>query len=62
MSTIGFIGAGNMAQALIKGIIAAEVYSPNDIIAADISPERLTALAGQYNIRTTDSNTSIASR
>jgi pyrroline-5-carboxylate reductase len=62
MSTIGFIGAGNMAQALIKGIIASGIYKPADIIASDISPERLTCLASQYNIRTSGSNTEISAQ
>ena len=62
MSTIGFIGAGNMAQALIKGIIASGIYKPADIIASDISPEQLAVLADQYNIRTTASNTEISSQ
>lgn len=60
MGTIGFIGAGNMAQAIINGIIASGIYKPDSIIASDISPERLTELAARYNIRTTASNTEIA--
>lgn len=62
MSTIGFIGAGNMAQALIRGIIASGIYKTHNIIASDISPERLTVLANLYNIRTTASNTEISAR
>jgi len=62
MATIGFIGAGNMAQALIKGIIASGIYKPADIIASDISSERLTLLAGQYDIGTTGSNTEISAQ
>jgi len=60
MSTqkIAFIGAGNMAAALIGGLIA-DGTPPGDILASDPSAERLTALAGS-GIRTLDSNTAAA--
>lgn len=38
--TFGFIGAGNMAEALMKGIISAGVAKPEEIIASEIVPER----------------------
>jgi pyrroline-5-carboxylate reductase len=62
MSTqkIGFIGAGNMAAALIGGLIA-DGTPPGDILASDPSAERLTALAGS-GIRTLDSNTEAAAQ
>ena len=41
MAKIGFIGAGNMAEAIIKGIIDAKVYKAKDIIISDIRPDRL---------------------
>ena len=61
MGTIGFIGAGNMAGALIKGIIASGVYKPGSIIASDISSKRLAMLASEYGIGTTGSNREISS-
>jgi pyrroline-5-carboxylate reductase len=62
MSTqkIAFIGAGNMAAALIGGLIA-DGTPPGDILASDPSAERLTALAGS-GIRTLDSNTAAAAQ
>jgi len=56
MSTIGFIGSGNMAEALIKGVIAADVYRPDDIIISDVRGERLQELAGEYKVRTAQNN------
>ena len=38
MAAIGFVGAGNMAEALIKGIITAKLYAPEDVFISDISP------------------------
>ena len=60
MDTVGFIGGGNMAEALIKGIVAAKVYPPENIIASDIRPERLEFLQNQYKIRTTADNAELA--
>jgi pyrroline-5-carboxylate reductase len=62
MSTIGFIGSGNMAEALIKGIIGAGIYKPENIFISDIRPERLASLTRQYDIQKTDSNTILAEK
>jgi len=56
MNTIGFIGSGNMAEALIKGIIAADVYRPEDVMIADVRSERLEQLASEYNVKPVESN------
>ncbi|MBN1392669.1 MAG: pyrroline-5-carboxylate reductase [Sedimentisphaerales bacterium] len=56
MSTIGFIGSGNMAEALIKGITTARLYEPANIFISDIRPERLDFLAKQYGVQKADSN------
>ena len=45
MDRIGFVGSGNMAEALIKGIISAGVYKPENIFVSDIRAERLAYLA-----------------
>jgi pyrroline-5-carboxylate reductase len=41
---IGFIGAGNMAGAIIKGLIANQFFSPEDISASVSRPESLSRL------------------
>lgn len=62
MDTIGFVGGGNMAEALIKGIIAAGVYKPEGVFASDIRPERLTHLAEQYGVQAVESNADLAAK
>lgn len=57
MMTTGFIGAGNMAQALIKAIVASDANPP--IIAYDIHEEKLKELEDFAQI-TTDLNTVVA--
>ena len=40
MPSIGFIGAGNMAEAIARGLLRTALYQPSDICATDPSPER----------------------
>ena len=54
--TLGFIGAGNMAGALIKGLLHANVTDPSKIIASDVKADRLEMLAAAHKIRTTLDN------
>ncbi len=59
-TTIGFIGSGNMAEAMIKGILHKELVPPQSIFAADPRAERLAYLAEQYGIRTSTNNREVA--
>lgn len=54
--TIAFIGGGNMAEALIRGLLAARGLPPQQVIATDIRPDRLESLARQFGIRTLADN------
>jgi pyrroline-5-carboxylate reductase len=54
--TLGFLGAGNMAGALIKGLLHAQAVEPSRIVASDLKAERLEQLAGAHHIRTTTDN------
>jgi len=62
MATIGFIGSGNMAEALIKGITAAKLYEPENVFIADIRPERLDVLAKQYGVIPAKDNADLAGK
>ena len=59
MSTIGFIGSGNMAEALIRGIISAKLYAPENVLVSDIRADRLHYLKDEYHVTPADSNTSL---
>ena len=52
-TTIGFIGAGNMANSLIRGLLA-KGSSPSSIIAADVDSNKLDALSSDCGIRIAD--------
>jgi len=49
---IGFIGAGNMASVLIKGILKARLVDDNSVYASDIDLEKLDSLKSEYGINT----------
>ncbi len=53
---IGFIGAGNMTQALIKGIVEAKHINPEKIYASNRTPGKLIKLKELYNIQTVEYN------
>ncbi|MBI4620742.1 MAG: pyrroline-5-carboxylate reductase [Desulfobacterales bacterium] len=53
---IGFIGSGNMAEAIIKGVIRAGVVSPKNILSSDVSEDRRRLFSDSFNIITTSSN------
>jgi pyrroline-5-carboxylate reductase len=53
---IGFLGAGNMAAALIKGLLHGNVLPPDKIVASDVKAERLEHLRAAHGIKTTTDN------
>jgi pyrroline-5-carboxylate reductase len=53
---IAFIGAGNMAEALIRGLLANKAVEPSQIVAADVRPERLEFFTRTFGIRTATDN------
>jgi pyrroline-5-carboxylate reductase len=56
---LGFVGAGNMAEALIRGLTEARVATPPEIIASDIAAERRTHMAASYGIRVSEENRAV---
>jgi pyrroline-5-carboxylate reductase len=53
---IGFIGAGNMAEAIIRGLLESEAVKPDHITASDVMPERLKYMQSTYGISTLADN------
>lgn len=50
---LGIIGAGNMAEAIVRGVIGRGVLVPAQIIAADVSPQRRALFESQLGVKTT---------
>ena len=62
MTTIGFVGSGNMAEALIRGIISAGLYAPENVFVSDVRAERLAELADKYEVVPAESNPELAAK
>jgi pyrroline-5-carboxylate reductase len=58
--SIGFIGAGNMAEALIRGLVRGGHVPPARVLASARRRERLDELARAYGIGTTLDNREVA--
>jgi pyrroline-5-carboxylate reductase len=53
---LGFLGSGNMAEALIRGIIAKDLWPKEHLIASDVSTQRLSRLSEELGIATAVDN------
>jgi pyrroline-5-carboxylate reductase len=53
---VGFIGLGNMAKAMISGMIAKKVVAPENIIASRRSEAERNVSAAKFGIRVTEDN------
>jgi len=58
---IGFIGSGNMGEALVRGLIASGSAAAENIICSDISDERLNFMSETYGVGTRISNMEVVS-
>ena len=59
---IGFIGSGNMATAMIGGILNAKIVLPNNVMCSDPSKEKLEILSKTYGVKTTINNCEVAKK
>jgi pyrroline-5-carboxylate reductase len=57
---VGFLGAGNMGEALIKGLVTAGVVPGDRLTVTDVRAERLTQLREQYGVRAGADNRALA--
>ena len=48
---IGFIGAGNMGEALIRGLLGAKMFGPGNVLVSDPSRKRVTGLVKAYRVK-----------
>ncbi|MCL4487891.1 MAG: pyrroline-5-carboxylate reductase [Chloroflexi bacterium] len=60
LDTIGFVGGGIMAAAMIQGLLEKNLTTPDLIMASAPRPKRRTELETQYHIRTTGDNREVA--
>lgn len=59
MKKIGLIGAGNMAGALIKGLIGAKLYTAQEILVSDAVATQRTKIQRAYKVEGLRDNTAL---
>lgn len=59
LESVGTIGAGNMAEAILSGLLRAGLR-PDRLLAADPDAARRAHVAGQLGVRTTTDNAEVA--
>jgi len=59
---LGILGAGNMAEAIVRGVLSAGRITANHIIAADVSQQRRELFETQLKVKTTDDNRAVAAQ
>jgi pyrroline-5-carboxylate reductase len=59
---IGFIGSGNMGEALISGLVLSKAAKPENIICSDIAEDLLKEVQSKYKISTTTDNIEVAKK
>ena len=59
---IGFIGSGNMGEALISGLVLSNAAKPENIICSDIAEDLLNDIKTKYKISTTTDNLEVAKK
>lgn len=58
---LGFIGTGNLASAILRGVVAAEEIPANEIMIYDINPDKLSVLQEELSVNTAESADKVAS-
>jgi pyrroline-5-carboxylate reductase len=56
---VGFVGGGNMAGALIKGLLAAGLYRPEQVWASDVDAHKRAFLRRRFRIGVTEDNAAL---
>lgn len=57
--TLGLLGAGNMAEALARGIIKSGAIAATNVIASDVSPERRALFQDGLGAKVTEDNLAV---
>lgn len=60
--SFGTIGSGAMAEAIIKGVLSANLYNSKEILVSDINENRLVELNKQLGISTTLNNDNVLNK
>jgi pyrroline-5-carboxylate reductase len=53
---IGFVGAGNMAEAMMKGLLHSGVSKPQNVVASDVRKDRLGFIKELFDVSVCEKN------
>jgi len=56
---LGFVGAGNMAEAIARGILRAKIFGPRQILASDVQERRRRLFQGELGIPAIEDNAAV---
>jgi len=59
---IGFIGGGNMAEAIIKGLLSSSIIKASNIFVSEPNNKRQNFLTSEYKIKVLKSNVDLAKK
>ncbi|WDP89924.1 MAG: pyrroline-5-carboxylate reductase [Desulfobacter sp.] len=59
---IGFIGSGNMGEALVSGLVLSKAAKPENIICSDIDVDLLAEVQEKYGVQTTTNNIEVCEK
>lgn len=62
IGTLGFIGGGNMARAILGGILKAGLAAPEQVVVSDVNAEQLARLSAEFGVATTTDNSEVVRR
>jgi len=62
MATIGFVGAGNMGEALIRGLVGGKVVRPSELWISEPDGARRVRLVKEYGVKAAADNVDLARR
>jgi pyrroline-5-carboxylate reductase len=57
---LGFIGAGRMAEAILRGLISSKAFFKNNLIISDKDAARAKQISRKYNIKAAEGNAEAA--
>ncbi len=57
---LGFIGAGNMAEAICRAVLTGNVYSAAEVVAWDVAEQRRRLFRDDLEVNVAEDNTSVA--
>lgn len=59
---LGFIGAGNLASAIVRGVVASGKIAPQEILIFDINAQKLAELREELSVEIADSAKAVAAK